>query len=91
MRGERRKVLRGVQFIESEASVSVWGLRVSANILHASRTAPFLAVVKVEAFALEDEGTYAILRGGVSTLTCSNSSDLTWAVDVVRRAATGIF
>ena len=70
--------------------ISLEALRRDANILHASRTAPFVAVVKVEAFALEDEGTYAILRLGVSILTCSNSGDLTWAVDVVRRPVTGI-
>lgn len=33
------------------------------EIVHASRTTPFVAVVEVEAFALEDEGTYAILGG----------------------------
>lgn len=32
------------------------------DVLHASRAAPFVAVVEVEAFALENECTYAILR-----------------------------
>lgn len=32
------------------------------DVLHALRAAPFVAVVEIEAFALEDECTYAILR-----------------------------
>ena len=82
----RRSVHRNVR----RGFISLGTLRRGVNILHASRTTPFVAVVEVEAFALEDEGTYAILRWGVSTFTCLNSSDLTWAVDVVRRPVTGI-
>ena len=40
----------------------------SRDVLHAFRAAPFVAVVEVEAFALEDERTYAILRWWVSIL-----------------------
>ena len=30
--------------------------------LHAFRTAPFVAVVEIEAFALQDECSYAVLK-----------------------------
>ena len=33
----------------------------TVDVLHAPRAAPFVAVVEVEAFALEDESSYAIL------------------------------
>ena len=33
----------------------------AVDILHALRAAPFVAVVEIEAFALEDECTYAVL------------------------------
>lgn len=59
------------------------------DILHALRAAPFIAVVEIEAFALEDECTHTILRWR-SAYTGSNSGEHTWAVDVVRSAVTGI-
>ena len=59
------------------------------GILHALRAAPFIAVMEIEAFALEDECTHAILTWR-SVYTGSNSGEHTWAVDVVRSAVTGI-
>lgn len=62
MSGERRNVLRGVELVqvgEMRGNLDGDGTR---DVLHASRAAPFVAVVEVEPFALENECTYAILR-----------------------------
>lgn len=37
--------------------------RRAEECVHAFRAAPFVAVVEIEAFALEDECTYAVLGG----------------------------
>ena len=60
------------------------------DVLHASRAAPRVAVVEVEAFALQDERTDAILGFQVSIFRRLGWSEHTWAVDVVRKAVRGI-
>lgn len=41
---------------------SIVMMKVERDVLHAFRAAPFVAVVEIEAFALQDECTYAILK-----------------------------
>ena len=74
------------------------------DVLHAAGATPVIAVVEVETFALENESAEAILDGRmVSVLRVSYGMSLiaeggvggrvghTLAVEVVRRAFTGIF
>ena len=63
MSGERRNVLRGYKVSKSERGGGHLRSDDGRDALHALRAAPFVAVVEIEAFALQDECTYAILIG----------------------------
>ncbi len=60
MSGERRNVLRGMELVKARGMEDSDDSR---YVLHAFRAAPFVTVVEIEAFALQDECTYAILKG----------------------------